>query len=63
MKDEVRSVEGNKKTITAGTTIVKSKHQTTREKFQKLLDNAPVVKITDAIPEEIKPYSVSMGFD
>ncbi|MCM0627003.1 hypothetical protein M5J14_21115 [Lysinibacillus sp. OL1_EC] len=56
-------MENNKKTIATGTTIVKSKHHVTREEFQKLLDNAPVVKITDAIPEEIKPYNVSKGFD
>lgn len=42
---------------------MKSKHHTTIKEFQKLLDTAPVVKITDAVPEEIKPYSVSKGFD
>lgn len=57
------SVEEQKKTIAAGSTIAKSKHHVTREEFQKLLDNAPVVKITDAVSEEIKPYNVSKGFD
>ncbi len=56
-------MEEQKKTIAAGMTIVKSKHRVTREAFQKLLDNAPVVKITDAVPEEIKPYTFSKGFD
>lgn len=60
---EVRSVEGQKKTIAVGMTIMKSKHHTTIEEFQKLLDTAPVVKITDAVPKEIKLYSVSKGFE
>lgn len=42
---------------------MKSKHHTTIEEFQKLLDIAFVVKITDAVPEEIKLYSVSKGFE